>query len=120
MRQSEAARAFLGSEAAALRRKLDVPARLRGSLMSHPGGWMLGSLVSGLAASLLLRRRPAAARPKKRRGLPAALLGLGLTAARPLLKAWLANQLQVRLGGTARPGQFATRRPAPPPSSQAH
>jgi hypothetical protein len=48
-------------------------------------------MATGLAASLIFRRRPAAS-AKKRRGIPATLLGLTLTAARPLAKMWLANQ----------------------------
>ena len=121
IRQSEAARAFLSAEAATLRQRLDVPARLRGSLMAHPGGWMLGSLASGLAASLLLRRRPAV-KPttKKHRGLPAVLLGLGFTAVRPLLKVWLADQLKLWLSGAAAPSAARRPSPRPLPSSQAH
>lgn len=97
IRQSEISRAYLGSEAVALRQRLDVPARIRGSLKEHPTGWLFGSVASGLAASLLFRRKPAA--PKKPRGIPGVLLGLTLTAARPLVKVWLADQLKLWLAG---------------------
>jgi hypothetical protein len=54
---------------------------------------MFGSLASGLFASLIFRRRPRATVPK-RRGATLGLLGLTLTAAKPLAKVWLANQLK--------------------------
>lgn len=92
IRLSEAARSRLGSEVAILRHRLDVPSRLKDSLRQHPAGWLLGSLASGLAASLVFRRKPSA--PKKRRGIPATLFGLTLTAVRPMAKIWLANQLK--------------------------
>lgn len=91
IRLSEASRSYLDAEATALKHRLDVPARIRGSLAQHPTSWVFGSLASGLAASLMFRRKPAAA-VKKRRGIPGVLLGLTLTAARPLVKVWLADQ----------------------------
>ncbi len=113
---SEAARACLGSEAAVLRQRLDFPSRIRGSLARHPTSWLVGSLASGLAASLVFRRKPAVVR--KSRGLAATLLGLGLTAARPLLKVWLANQ-----AGRWLTQPFPTAKPLrspSPPSSGSH
>jgi hypothetical protein len=103
---SARSRQFLENEAAALRHKLDVPSRVRESLRENPTKWMAGSLVSGIAASLLFRNKPAPL--KKRRGFPAAVLGLTLTAARPLLKAWLANQAKQLVSGNSSiplPGQ---------------
>jgi hypothetical protein len=93
IRLSSAARACIEGEAAALRKRLDFPKRVRDSLASHPAGWMLGSLASGLFASALFRRRPRAATPN-RKGAMLGLLGLTLTAAKPLAKVWLANQLK--------------------------
>jgi len=93
IRLSAAARSCLEHEAAVLRKRLDFPMRVRDSLASHPGGWMLGSLASGLLASVLFRRRSRAAAPKSKGVLPG-LLGLTLTAAKPLVKVWLANQLR--------------------------
>lgn len=105
IRLGEAARSRLGDEIVLLRHRLDVPARLKDSLRTHPAGWLLGSLTSGLVASLVFRRRPAA--PKKRRGIPATVLGLTLTAARPLAKVWLADQVKrwVANKTAARPDQ---------------
>jgi hypothetical protein len=93
IRLGSAARACLVGEATALRRRLDFPTRLRGSLAAHPAIWMIGSLASGLFASALLRRRPRAT-PPHRRGAMLGLLGLTLTAAKPLAKVWLANQFK--------------------------
>ena len=92
IRLSEASRACLESEVVALKHRLDVPSRIRGSLNNHPSAWLFGSVASGLAASLIFRRRPAAT--KKRRGISGALIGLTLTAARPLAKVWLSGQLK--------------------------
>jgi hypothetical protein len=86
---SAASRVFLESEAEALRKRLDFPARARQSLKEHPTAWLFGSLGAGLAASLLFRKKSVTA--KKRRGIPGVLMGLTLTAARPLAKVWLAN-----------------------------
>ena len=95
---SAASRSVLDREASALRHRLDVPSRIRGSLKQHPTGWLVGSLASGLAASLIFRRKPSI--DKKRRGIPGVLLGLTLTAARPLAKVWLTNQLKDWVAGT--------------------
>jgi hypothetical protein len=101
----------LETEAAALKRRLDFPARVRDSLAAHPSSWLAGSLVSGLAASLLFRRKPAIA--KKSHGLVRSLLGLTATAAQPLLKVWLANQLKSWLSAAS---QAASPTPGPFPS----
>jgi hypothetical protein len=101
IRLSEASRSCLDAEATALKHRLDVPARIRGSLAQHPTSWVFGSLASGLAASLMFRRKPAAAAGKKRRGIPGVLLGLTLTAARPLVRVWLADQANRWLTGAS-------------------
>jgi hypothetical protein len=97
IRRAEAARRQLSAEYAAIRHRLDVPARVKDSLRNHPLGWVGGSLAAGLAASTLLRHKPKeeTSRPAKRRG---GIAGFALTAAtalaKPMLKAWLANRLQ--------------------------
>ncbi len=95
---SAAARSSLEYEVATLRRRLDVPARVRESLKNQPLGWLLGSLASGLAVSFLIRRKPATAR--KPSGFLSRLLGLVLTSARPLVKIWLTRQLKQWVTGT--------------------
>jgi hypothetical protein len=84
---SESARSCLESEAIFLRHRLDVPTRLRDSLKSHPTGWLVGSMASGLAASMLFSRK-STVREKKKNSLPLTLLGLSLTAIRPIAKVW--------------------------------
>ena len=119
---SAAARSCLGAEAHALKQRLDVPARIRGSLKNHPTGWLFGSLVSGLAASLLFRGKSSPlfqgkpSLPPKRRTIPTALLGLALTAVRPLAKVWLTNQVKqhfARTGANIHSGKLPD---TPPPS----
>ena len=109
IRQSQIARSFLESEANVLRQKLDVPARLRSSLKGHPTGWLFGSAATGLAASLLFRRKPAPA-ARQNRGLPLKILGLILTLARPMAKLWLSGQVKNYLAATSR--QPALNRPS--------
>ncbi len=102
---SAAARSCLETEAHALKQRLDVPARIRGSLREHPTGWLVGSLISGMAASLLFRSKPSRAltglsgSPSPRRPLPVVLMGLALTVIRPLAKVWLTDQVKQRLAG---------------------
>ena len=99
---SAAARSCLTSEVRTLRQRLDVPARLRGSLFKHPASWMCGSLTTGLAASMLWRRKPATT-AKPARGLPAKMFALAWTATRPLVKIWLGDQVKSWLAGQAFP-----------------
>jgi DNA-binding transcriptional regulator/RsmH inhibitor MraZ len=100
IRIGDAARYQLGSDAVLLKQRLDVPSRLRSSLKSHPTGWLFGSLASGLAASLLFRRRPERERvEKKPRSFPLVVLGLTLTAVRPFAKVWLTDQVKNYLSG---------------------
>ncbi|MEI6176543.1 MAG: hypothetical protein WCS43_06595 [Verrucomicrobiota bacterium] len=98
IRQSEASRSCLAAEAAVFRRKLDVPSRVRESLGRHPLAWLLGSVGSGLAASLLFHRKPAVT-GKSSRGIKSALFGLAFKTARPLLEAWLIGRLKNLAGG---------------------
>lgn len=98
-RLGDAARSFLGQEARDLKHRLDVPARVKSSLKSHPTGWLLGSLASGLAASLLFRRKSRISEEKKRKSFPLAMLGLTLTALRPFARVWLTDQVKNYLAG---------------------
>ena len=98
IRLSEVARSKLEDEALLLRQRLDVPARIRTSLKSHPLGWLFGSLASGFTATWLFRRQTTVVQ-KKNRGMASTLLGLALTAVQPVAKVWLANQLKAYLAG---------------------
>jgi hypothetical protein len=110
---SAASRSFLESEAASFRNRWDIPARARQSLKEHPTAWLLGSLGTGLAASLMFRKKNVT--DKKRRGIPGVLMGLTLTAARPLAKVWLANQAKQWIAefAAAHSDRLAPPRPAP-------
>lgn len=111
VRASDAARASLGRDAAALCHKLDLAARFRESLGRHPSTWLLGSLASGLAAAFVLRPARAVVTASAPGGIPLKLLGLTLTAARPLAKVWLANQAKRWLAQRA---EALRSRPIPP------
>ena len=114
IRLGESARACLESEAVRIKQRFDIPARLRHSLSEHPTSWLFGSLASGLVASLFLSRRRHKPVEKKpgRKGVAGMLLGLTLTAARPLAKVWLSNQA----GRLLR--QYSANPPASNPLSQ--
>lgn len=123
IRISQASRSCLDSEVAALKHRLDFPSRIRNSLQQHPSAWLIGSLGSGLAASLLFRRRPSATPPKKTSGISGALLGLTLTAARPLAKLWLSGQIKQWTAGLTenkRPSLAPARANLTNPPNPAH
>jgi hypothetical protein len=108
---SAAARCCLESQIIALKQRVDIPSRLRGSLAHHPASWMIGSLAAGLATSLAFHRKPST--ENKRRGIPATLLGLTLTAARPLVKVWLADQVKHWVAGKPTSPQHYPPHPSP-------
>ena len=108
IRLSAASRSCLTSELVSIKQRFDFPARILGSLKSHPIGWLLGSLASGFVGSSFFRRKPAAS-VTKRRGLLVTLLGLAVTAARPFAKVWLADHVKSYLIG--RPGSYPVNQP---------
>jgi hypothetical protein len=114
IRLSESARVCLENEAARIKQRFDVPARIRGSLSAHPTSWLFGSLASGLVASLFLPRRRKSVTKTNHRGLAGMLLGLTLTAARPMAKVWLSNQV----GGWLRKMSANAHAARPLPKSQ--
>ena len=112
IRMGGSARGLLGAHAARMKRRLDVPARVRGSLKQHPTGWLVAAMGAGLLASSLLRRRSSSPVVKKHRSLPIAALGLALTAFRPILKMWLTDQVKNHLIVHLRGQSVAASRPA--------
>jgi hypothetical protein len=102
IRRSAAARARLTLEYGALRHRLDVPARIRGSLAAHPTGWMLGTAVAGFIASRIFRLKRARSSVPAR-GLLVTLLGLLAATAKPMLKVWLGGEIK----------RYLTQAPAP-------
>jgi hypothetical protein len=92
---SATARSVLGSEIRTFKYKMDVPSRMKDSLRSHPTSWLGGSVVAGLATSLLFRRKPIKEKlPDKKKTLLGVLFTLVFAALRPFLKAWLTGQLK--------------------------
>jgi hypothetical protein len=93
-----ASRNALGHDLAILRHRLDVPARVKESVMSKPIAWFGGSLGAGLVASFLLKGRKSKPKPEKvmRRSLWSLALGGAFTLARPALQAWATNELRKR------------------------
>ncbi|RYD36786.1 MAG: hypothetical protein EOP87_04815 [Verrucomicrobiaceae bacterium] len=95
IRTSDAARGVLGSEIRELKHKLDVPGRLKDSLRSHPTGWLGGSVVAGMATSLLFRRKAKREKTEvKKKTLLGLIFTLAIAALRPFLKVWLTGQLK--------------------------
>jgi len=102
IRTASAARAELGREAVSLKQRFDVPMRIHASLKSHPTQWFLGAMGAGLLASVFTKgffRRKRVTKEPKQRKFYHLLLGLTLTAVRPLAKVWLTDQLKKQLLG---------------------
>lgn len=96
------ARAQLGEEAVALKRRFDVPMRIHASLRSHPTQWLLGGVGAGLLASVFTKgffSRKRVIKQAKPRKFSHLLFGLTLTAVRPFAKVWLTDQLKKQLLG---------------------
>jgi len=93
-----ASRANLGRDVAILRHRLDVPARVKESVMSKPLAWFGGSLGAGLVASFLLKGRKSPPKQEQvvRRSLWSLALGGLFTLARPALQTWATNELRKR------------------------
>lgn len=94
--RSATARSVIHSEVGKLTKRLDVVGRLRDSLRGKPSSWLLGSSAVGLAAGILFPRfRRTAPNPRANpKSMTMRLLGMVWTAAQPLAKVWLANQLR--------------------------
>ncbi|MES2996605.1 MAG: hypothetical protein V4733_07325 [Verrucomicrobiota bacterium] len=94
--EAAVSRDFLSLEIVELKRKLDVPARMRESLREHPTSWVAGSAISGLFASLLFRRprkpKPKQAAKAAKTGVMGVLLASAVAVAKPIAGRWLANR----------------------------
>ncbi len=89
----------VAGDLAALRRRLDVPARVKESILSKPLAWLGGSLGAGFVTSLALKRRrhrPAKSEEVAKKSLWAVLLGGAFTLARPALQSWALRHFQTR------------------------
>lgn len=106
IRRSEASRLRLSDAHCALKDRLNVPARLVGSLKAEPKKWIGGSVVAGLVASRFFRSKKKASKKyqkeKKSRGLVLGTFALAATMVKPaakiyatkLLKDYFRNQLE--------------------------
>lgn len=93
-----ASRGAVARDIAHLRRRLDVPSRVKESILSKPLAWLGGSLGAGLLTSLILkrRRRPAKTEAVVKKSLWTVLLGGAFTLARPALQSWALREFQSR------------------------
>lgn len=90
----ENSRGSLGEHVAQLKRKIDVPSRIKHSIFDRPTAWFGGSLGVGFVASRLLRRKPKKAARKG--GLIALLFSTLLTLLKPAVKGMILAELQRR------------------------
>lgn len=113
VRRSDAARIQIRQAHLELRRKLEVPLRIRDSLKSSPLKWIGGSLGIGFVSSLLFRYRRSESKhstEKKNRGWFIESLLMIYTLVKPSLKVYatklltdyLQKQLSDRLSGSTR------------------
>ncbi len=95
-----ASRVAVAGELAQLRYRLDVPARVKESVLSKPLAWLGGSLGAGFVASIFLRRRRSHRSEKAekvvKKSLWGMLLGGAFTLARPALQNWALREFQSR------------------------
>ena len=109
IRRSEAARVQIGHAHLQLKKKLDIPLRLRDSLKSSPMKWLGGSLGVGFLGSFLFRSKRPEVRhepEKKHRGWFIGLLMMLFALVKPslkiyatkLLKDYLQHQITARSG----------------------
>ena len=90
-----ASRVALAADLADLRRRLDVPTRVKDSILSKPLAWFGGSLGAGFLASALFKKRVPRAE-KAKRGFLGILLGGLFTLARPALQNWAMQEARKR------------------------
>lgn len=90
-------RVALAADLADLRRRLDVPSRVKDSILSKPLAWFGGSLGAGFVASTLLKKRRATPVEKvAKRGFWGVVLGGLFTLARPALQNWAMQEARKR------------------------
>jgi hypothetical protein len=90
---SHSARSYLDSEAKRVRKCLDLPAQIQSKLAGHKSTLLLvGSVLSGLAVSVLFRGKTKSSTSKK--GIASSLLRMTWKAATPFVKGWLAHQIK--------------------------
>ena len=98
-----ASRVAVAGELATLRHRLNVPARVKESVLSKPLAWLGGSLGAGFLASIVLKRRRRHRHSRAEKAEKSAkkawwtvLLGGAVTLARPALQSWALREFQSR------------------------
>jgi hypothetical protein len=91
-----ASRVALAADLAEVRRRLDVPARVKDSILSMPLAWFGGSLGAGFLASALLKKKHVPPTEKAKRGFLAVLIGGLFTLVRPALQNWALQEARKR------------------------
>jgi len=118
IRRGRVARQELKTAYVAFRHKIDVPARVKSSLRTHPLGWFGGSLATGLLTSFLIPKghrkhsEPSEESSKKRSGFGGLAFAAATSMAKPLVKAWLAKKFRGQASGF-QPTLFGRRFGAP-------
>jgi hypothetical protein len=91
----ESSRGDLGGHVRKLKRKLDVPSRVRHSVASSPLAWFGGSLGVGFLSSRILRKKRS--KERKRGGFFGFLFAALMTLVKPSIKGFLLGEIQRRL-----------------------
>jgi len=108
IRRSEAARLQIGLAHTRLKRKLDLPSRLKNSVKSEPAKWLGGSVVAGFVASFLFKLKKGTADRKTgkgiKRGFSLGLLRFVLKLAKPAAKIYASKLIKDYLGSQLRKG----------------
>ena len=97
IRVGDVSRQRLAESHAHMQGFLDIPARIKSSFTEMPGRWLGGSLVAGLAASLLFRKGKAPEKVKtlkRQKGLLLGILSLAFTIGKPLAKVYATKILK--------------------------
>lgn len=119
IRVGDASRQMLTDSHARMHGFFDIPARIKNSITEMPGKWLGGSLVAGLAASFLFRRKKAPEKTKALKRKGGALLGilsLAFAIGKPLAKVYATKMLREYLASRFSSGSDPriVRRQTPP------
>lgn len=95
IRRIEDSRANVGNHVAQLKRSLDVPSRIKKSVVSSPLAWFGGSLGAGVLASRIFRRKPKKVAAKSK-GIIGLLIATAMTLIKPAIRGIIMSELQRR------------------------
>lgn len=105
--RSAASRMVIRSEYVRFCQRLDVPARVLGSLREQPSRWMLGTTALGLAAGFIFPKFRSAEKPAPRPPSSRRALRFAWSIAEPIIKTWALNQLRMRLAPSTPTSPFS-------------